>query len=189
MYVTQYKPFGQEYATSGSYASLKYTGQWRDSNTGLYYLYRRFYDPDLGRFLSPDPILGHLTVPQSLDRYLYTVNNPLRYVDPTGEDSWSPFALIGAALNAAGQALSKINPVDLLDMKEDYWKQESKKSSGDYSSKDLERMEQGKAQMGSDGYPMELHHMDGTPTGGLKPMTRTEHRLGENYLKNHPWVK
>ena len=90
-YVTQYKPFGQEYATSGSYASLKYTGQWRDANTGLYYLYRRFYDPDLGRFLSPDPILGHLTVPQSLDRYLYTVNNPLRYVDQTGEDWWNPF--------------------------------------------------------------------------------------------------
>jgi RHS repeat-associated protein len=86
-YVTAYKPFGQEYATSGPYASLKYTGQWRDTNTGLYYLYRRFYDPDLGRFLSPDPILGHITVPQSLDRYVYTVNNPLRYVDPTGEDS------------------------------------------------------------------------------------------------------
>jgi hypothetical protein len=30
-------------------------------------------------------------VPQSLDRYLYTVNNPLRYVDPTGEDWWNPF--------------------------------------------------------------------------------------------------
>ena len=48
-YVTAYKPFGQEYATSGSYASLKYTGRWKDANTGLYYLYRRFYDPDLGR--------------------------------------------------------------------------------------------------------------------------------------------
>ena len=34
----------------------------------------------------PDPILGHLTVPQSLDRYVYTVNNLLRYVDPTGQD-------------------------------------------------------------------------------------------------------
>ena len=57
-YVTQYKPFGQEYATSGSYARLKYTGQWRDANTDLYYLYRMFYDPDLGRFLSPDPVVG-----------------------------------------------------------------------------------------------------------------------------------
>jgi len=51
-------------------------------------------------------------VPQSLDRYVYTVNNPLRYVDPTGEDFWSA---VGAALNAVGQALSKINPLDLLD--------------------------------------------------------------------------
>jgi hypothetical protein len=54
-------------------------------------------------------------VPQSLDRYVYTVNNPLRYVDPTGEDWWNPFAVLGAALNAVGQALSKINPLDLLD--------------------------------------------------------------------------
>ncbi|MBI4415704.1 MAG: RHS repeat-associated core domain-containing protein [Euryarchaeota archaeon] len=58
--------------------------QQKDANTGLYYLYRRFYDPELGRFLSQDPILGHLTVPQSLDRFTYTVNNPLRYVDPDG---------------------------------------------------------------------------------------------------------
>jgi hypothetical protein len=43
------------------------------------------------------------------------VNNPLRYVDPTGEDWWNPFAVLGAALNAVGQALSKINPLDLLD--------------------------------------------------------------------------
>jgi len=94
-YYTQYKPFGQEYGTLGSWSSLKYTGQWRDANTGLYYLYRRFYDPALGRFLSPDPILGHLTVPQSLDRYVYTVNNPLRYVDLTEEDWWNTFFLIG----------------------------------------------------------------------------------------------
>jgi hypothetical protein len=33
--------------------------------------------------------------------------------------------------------------------------------------------------MGPDGYPMELHHRDRTPDGGLIPMTRTDHRLGE----------
>ena len=59
----QYKPLGQEYGTSGTEPKLKYTGQWRDTNTGLYYPYRRFFDPDLGRFRSPDPILGHLIRP------------------------------------------------------------------------------------------------------------------------------
>ncbi|MBI4416921.1 MAG: hypothetical protein HY557_08060 [Euryarchaeota archaeon] len=38
------------------------------------------------------------TVPQSLDRYTYTVNNPLRYVDPTGESWWNPFDRAAAAL-------------------------------------------------------------------------------------------
>jgi len=32
------------------------------------------------------------------------------------------------------------------------------------------------------------HRLQGTPTGGVKPMTRTDHRLGDNFLKNHPWV-
>jgi RHS repeat-associated protein len=106
---THYKPFGLEYGTSGTDPKLKFTAQWKDANSGLYYLFRRFYDPEFGRFLSQDPILGHLTAPQSLDRYLYTVNNPLRYVDPTGEDFWNPLTWgqdISGALAAAGTAVS-----------------------------------------------------------------------------------
>jgi hypothetical protein len=40
--------------------------------------------------------------------------------------------------------------------------------------------------IGPDGYSMEWHHVSRTPDGGVKPMTRTEHRLGENNKKNHP---
>ena len=47
-------------------------------------------------------------------------------------------------------------------------------------------MEKGRPPIGTDGHPMELHHVDRTPEGGVKPMSRTEHRLGENYQKNHP---
>jgi RHS repeat-associated protein len=43
----------------------------------------------------------------------------------------------------------------------------------------------GNAPTGDDGYPVELHHRDQTPTGPLDEMTRTEHRLGDNYQKNH----
>jgi len=109
VWATQYKPFGLEYSTSGSGDSkLRFTGQWKDATTGLYYLFRRFYDPEIGRFLSQDRILGHLTVPQSLNRYLYTVNNPLRYVDPTGEDWWNPLtwdADVSAGLSTLGAAV------------------------------------------------------------------------------------
>ena len=42
--------------------------------------------------------------------------------------------------------------------------------------------------IGSDGLPMELHHVDGTMNGGTKPMTQSDHRHGDNYKKNHPWL-
>ncbi len=75
VWATQYNPFGLEYGTSTSGdAKLRFPGQWRDAPTGLYYLFRRFYDPEVGRFLSQDRILGHLTVPQSLARYVYAMN-------------------------------------------------------------------------------------------------------------------
>ncbi len=51
---------------------------------GLYYDHARFYDPTLGRFVSADPVLGRLSNPQSLDRYVYSVDSPLRYLDPSG---------------------------------------------------------------------------------------------------------
>ncbi|GAB3222585.1 RHS repeat-associated core domain-containing protein [Spirosoma arcticum] len=44
----------------------------------------RVYDPMLGRFLSPDPFIQDMTDLQSLNRYSYTNNNPLSYVDPSG---------------------------------------------------------------------------------------------------------
>jgi len=52
--------------------------------TGLYYIYARYMDPELGRFISLDPELGSLIFPQSTNRYVYCANNPLRFTDPTG---------------------------------------------------------------------------------------------------------
>jgi hypothetical protein len=42
-------------------------------------------DPELGRFISLDLELGKLSQPQSMNRYVYCANNPLRFTDPTGE--------------------------------------------------------------------------------------------------------
>ena len=44
----------------------------------------RVYDPDLGRFLSPDPNVQFVADLQTYNRYTYAANNPLRYTDPTG---------------------------------------------------------------------------------------------------------
>lgn len=44
----------------------------------------RYYWPEFGRFISPDTIVPEPGNPQSLNRYSYVLNNPLRYTDPTG---------------------------------------------------------------------------------------------------------
>ncbi len=105
VFSTNYLPFGIQYAASGTDPSIKYTGQW-DEALGLYWDHARFYDPTLGRFVSADPVLGHLSTPQTLDRYAYAVNDPMRFEDPSGRDcSWNPLSW-GDCLGAAGNAIS-----------------------------------------------------------------------------------
>ena len=53
-------------------------------STGLYWYSSRFYDPSVGRFLSPDTLVPDPKNPQALNRYSYVYNNPLRYNDPSG---------------------------------------------------------------------------------------------------------
>ena len=55
-----------------------------DDGAGLYYVRARFYSPALGRFLTKDPLTGLDSNPQSLNRYIYSLNNPFRYFDPSG---------------------------------------------------------------------------------------------------------
>lgn len=56
----------------------------RDVETGLDYFLSRYYSASQGRFTSADDVGGRLTNPQSLNRYAYVLNDPLKYIDPTG---------------------------------------------------------------------------------------------------------
>ncbi len=108
---TRYKPFGIEYGTAGGDPKLRYTGQWKDADTVLYYLYRRFYGPELGRVLSQNAVLGHLTAPQSLDRYAYAVNNPsgtARVPIPLAASPSGAGALTGEGRAAASRSPSPL---------------------------------------------------------------------------------
>lgn len=64
-----------------------YAGEAYEEETGLIYLRNRYYDPEIGRFISADPEFGSVTNPQSLNPYVYVNNNPLNYIDPTGQRS------------------------------------------------------------------------------------------------------
>jgi RHS repeat-associated protein len=88
-------PFGDEkpMATRASSNRSYFTGHERDVESatddnpdGLDYMMARYYSSGLGRFMSPDPLPGHMLDPQTLNRYVYAGNNPIRFTDPTGLD-------------------------------------------------------------------------------------------------------
>jgi len=85
---TNYRPFGVQYGVSGTDPTYKYSGKPQDGATGLYYYAARYYDPDVGRFISRDPAGLTLSDPQSLGIYSYARNNPETFIDPTGKGAY-----------------------------------------------------------------------------------------------------
>ncbi len=80
----KYYPYGVCRISQGDLATDKlFTGQ-RLDNIGLYYYGARYYDPTIGRFISPDTMVPNYMNPQAFNRFSYVANNPLRYIDPTG---------------------------------------------------------------------------------------------------------
>ena len=82
-----YLPYGKEVGSST--APRQFTGHERDSHgpgdeDNLDYMHARYYSPHLSRFIAVDPVLGDAAVPQSWNRYTYALNNPGKYIDPTG---------------------------------------------------------------------------------------------------------
>lgn len=61
-----------------------YCGHEHLTDFGLINMNARLYDPAVARFLSPDPVVQAPDNSQSFNRYSYCLNNPLKYVDPTG---------------------------------------------------------------------------------------------------------
>lgn len=108
--VTTYKPFGIPVSPKGTEDFL-YAGEFLEQeagSSGLYYISARYMDPETGRWLSLDPELGKLSMPQVMNRYVYCVNNPLKFVDPDGRlpilvvafFSWGGAALLGGGVAA-----------------------------------------------------------------------------------------
>ena len=69
-------------STSSSRSPFLFTGQRADANTGLVYFGARYYDPELGLFISHDPAR------QFVSPYTYTGGDPLNTVDPDGTFVW-----------------------------------------------------------------------------------------------------
>ena len=80
---TAYAPYGARRGEDLEDINRGWLGQVEDKGTGLTYLNARYYDPALGRFLSPDPLMNPGD-PRTLDPYRYADNNPIVYTDATG---------------------------------------------------------------------------------------------------------
>ena len=103
-----YGPFGNPLTSNGSTIlnGKAYINERFDAETGLQYLHARYYDPNLGRFLTPDtwdPILAGV----DFNRYAYAANDPVNRSDPSGhivESGWDAFnvelGLASAVYNA-----------------------------------------------------------------------------------------
>jgi RHS repeat-associated protein len=74
------------------------------NRTGFIHMNGRVYDPRIGRFVSPDPVIPNPAFSQSYNRYSYVLNNPLSYTDPTG---FNPFKKIKKAFKSVGKAIGK----------------------------------------------------------------------------------
>ena len=80
-----YDPFGPKVSpATDDFEQLEFTGHERDT-PALDYMHARYYQPDLRRFLSVDPVPNdRLRMPQAWNRYAYALNNPLARTDPDG---------------------------------------------------------------------------------------------------------
>src|SRR5439155_12176149 len=87
-----FDPYGNVTTSTGTLANpFRFAGQYLDTESGLYYLRARYYDPTTAQFISRDPVT-YLT----REPYAYTGDNPLNGTDPTGlyNCGWQPWNCI-----------------------------------------------------------------------------------------------
>ncbi|MEA5446865.1 RHS repeat-associated core domain-containing protein, partial [Gammaproteobacteria bacterium AB-CW1] len=81
-----------------------YTGHEHLDVVGLIHMNGRVYDPNLGRFLSPDPFVQFPESSQGFNRYTYVGNDPLSHTDPSG---YFASALLGAVFSGDSATLGR----------------------------------------------------------------------------------
>ena len=83
---SEYEPYGKLLNRAND-DRAGYTGHVMDSASELTYMQQRYYDPQIGRFLSVDPVKANGSIGSNFNRYWYTKNNPYGYTDPDGRQS------------------------------------------------------------------------------------------------------
>jgi RHS repeat-associated protein len=107
----QYSAYGEILSSSGNTDTpFLYNGRdgvMTDAN-GLYYMRARYYNPEIRRFVSQDTLLGVVINGQSLNRYAYCSNNPVNYVDSSGNSRVLALTIGGAIISGGTLLISDI---------------------------------------------------------------------------------
>ncbi|MHC9086274.1 RHS repeat domain-containing protein [Luteimonas sp. RIT-PG2_3] len=80
---SEYEPYGRV-GNRAARDGVGYTGHVEDAATSLTYMQQRYYDPQIGLFLSVDPVTAYSNPVGQFHRYRYANNNPYKFTDPDG---------------------------------------------------------------------------------------------------------
>ena len=100
----EYDPYGNIVTTTGTLAEvnpLRYRGYYYDSESTLYYLQSRYYDPELGRFINADTLMSTGQGVLGMNMYTYCLNNPVNMTDYSGNKPGDWFETIDEAARDA----------------------------------------------------------------------------------------
>jgi len=111
LHTYRYSAFGVErHPDSRNTNPFRFAGEYYDWERGEYYLRARSFNPRTGRFTQPDPFWnihnmqnGRYAIMQSANLFVYCINNPVRFNDPSGQ------FIIGALIFIAGVAIASSN--------------------------------------------------------------------------------
>jgi RHS repeat-associated protein len=121
----EYSPFGETVIQSGDMAeafAFRFSTKYYNAEAGLYYYGYRYYSPDFGRWISPDPLCDHTFLTQAMraksmshrrelfkaslgPRYVFVSNEPLSLIDPLGLFDWPWPANSRVCNNSSDQCL------------------------------------------------------------------------------------
>jgi len=86
--ITDYRPYGSPAGSTQPINGPGYSGHVSDLESQLIYMQARYYDPQVGRFLSTDPVSPTPGDMFLTNRYAYVNNNPIKNTDPSGKCIW-----------------------------------------------------------------------------------------------------
>jgi len=117
LWAESYTPYGETLLNPAANDNQGgFTGHIRDKATGLNYMQARYYDPNMGRFLSIDPVTFMDTgEPNFFNRYAYAFNDPVNLIDP---DGMAPGDRFDTPEEAGRDAVEYINPTSIEENRE-----------------------------------------------------------------------